>query len=148
MILPILAVGVGEGLLQGLGFHNVCVGRAVVKGVDPLLDPFLVAIDQHIQPILFRHMVPELDHLLELPGGVDMHKRERRLLRIKGLEGQVQQHGAVLADGVQHDRLLTFGGHLPDNVDGLRLQLFQMGQFSHGVIPPSFNIYWRFAGLR
>ena len=50
------------------------------------------------------------------------------LAREERLAGQVQQHRGVLADRVEHDGPLALGDHLAHDVDGLGLQLLEMGQ--------------------
>ena len=57
------------------------------------------------------------DHLAELPGGVDMQQREWRPAGMKGLARQMQHHRRILADGIEHHRLVAFGRDLADDVD-------------------------------
>ena len=59
----------------------------MVKRVDALLDAVLVDVFQHFDAELFRDVVAELNHLAELPRGVHVQERERRLFGIKGLHG-------------------------------------------------------------
>ena len=62
-----------------------------------------------------------------------MQHRERQLAGEERLARQVQHHGGILADGVQHHRVVELGGHFTNDVDTFRLQLFQVGQFiEHG----------------
>src|SRR5699024_8152341 len=61
-----------------------------------------------------------------------MQERERRLFRIECLQRQVQHDRAVLADGIQHDRVLTFRSHFPDDIDRFRLELVEVRQVCHG----------------
>ena len=44
----------------------------------------------------------------------------------EGLDGQVEQNGRVLAAAEQQDRPLAFGGHLPHDEDGVRLEEVEM----------------------
>jgi hypothetical protein len=67
-------------------------------------------------------------HVLELPGGVHMHQRERRLARRKSLARQMQHHGRILADTVQHDRIFKFRSNFADDVNRLGFQLLEMSQ--------------------
>ena len=69
---------------------------------------------------------------MEFPRGVDVHKRKRGLLRIKGLPRLVEHDGAVLPDGIQHHRLFALRRHLPDDVDALGFQMIQMRFLLHG----------------
>jgi hypothetical protein len=122
-----------EGLLEALGLPKVGVqGAAVVERIDAAGLRFRVLVDQQVKAQLRGHLVAQGVHRPELPGGVDMQQRERRLGRIERLGRQVQHHRAVLADRVQHHRLLALGRHLPQNVDALRLQPLQMRQTRRG----------------
>ena len=71
------------------------------------------------RPSFFDRLVAEGDHVAELPGRVDMHQREGRLRRIEGLHGEMQHDGRILADRIEHHRLLAFGGDFADDVDRL-----------------------------
>ncbi len=73
-------------------------------------------------------VLAKLDHLAKLPRRVDVHQREGRLGRVERLQRQLDHHGRVLADRVQHDRILELRGHLADDVNALGLQLLQMRQ--------------------
>jgi len=111
----------------------------VVEGVDPLVDPLLVRVDQQIEVVLAAVPVPELDHLSELPGGVDVQQREGELARVERLAGQVHHHRGVLADRVEHHRVVELGGDLADDVDALGFELLEVAQagradeFRHGA---------------
>ena len=69
---------------------------------------------------LLHDLVAEGDHLGELPAGVHMQEREGYAAGIEGLARQMQQHGGILADRIEHHRTLEFGRHFAENVDGLR----------------------------
>ena len=98
----------------------------MIKGVDSLPDTLLIGVDQKVKAVLAHGMVAEGDHIPEFPGGVYMQKGKGRFLRPEGLQGQVQHDGAVLSDGIQHHRLITFRRDFAQNVDRLRFQLVQM----------------------
>ena len=66
--------------------------------------------------------VAELDHLVEVVAGVDVHDRERQPGRPERLGGQVQHHDRVLAAGEEQHRALELGGDLTEDVDALRLE--------------------------
>lgn len=118
-----------ERLLEPLGLHDVGVlAAAVHEGVDVHGQTVRVLVDDEIQPVLLGGLVPELDHLLELPVGVHVEHGEGDLARVEGLAGQVQHDGGVLADGVHHHRVFKFGGHLADDMDALGFQLLQVSQ--------------------
>ena len=121
-----------EGLLEPLGLPDVGVHRrAVVERVDAALDGVGVLVDQQVHPDLVGHLVAELVHRLELPRRVDVEQRERRHRRIEGLGGEVQHAGAVLADRVEHHRLLGFRDGLSEDLDALGLQALEVGQSGH-----------------
>ena len=73
-------------------------------------------------------LVADLDDLVEVVAGVDVHHRERQPARPERLERQMQHHDGVLAAGEQQHRPLELRGHLPNDVDGLGLQRAQMAQ--------------------
>ncbi len=101
--------------------------------VDALRHTLWVDVGDQVEPHFLDHLVAEAVHLLEFPLGVDVHHRERQLAREESLARQVQHHGGILADRVQHDRVVELGGHLADDMDAFRLQLFQVRQFvDHG----------------
>ena len=106
----------------------VCSAEPWSKGLTPLGDAVRIDVDDEIEAELLRRLVAEVDHLAELPGGVDMHQREGRLRRIEGLHGEMQHDGRILADRIEHHRLFAFGRHLADDVDRFRLQPGKMGQ--------------------
>ena len=123
-----------QRLLETLGLHDVGVlGTAMGEGVDVLGDAIWVHVGDQVQIHLGDHLVAEAVHLLEFPARVHVHHRERQLAGVERLARQMQHHGRILADGVQHHRVVELGGHLTDDVDAFRLQLFQMRQFvDHG----------------
>ena len=98
----------------------------MVKRVDTLLDAILIDVFQHFDTELFRDVVAELDHLAELPRGVHVQERERRLFGVKGLQGQMQHDGAVLADRIKHHRFFAFGCDFADDVDSFGFQLVEV----------------------
>ncbi len=125
-----------QRLFQTLGLHHVGVHRAAVgEGTDALRHPFGVHVHQQVQIHLLDHALAEAVHLAEFPAGVHMQHREWQAAGIEGLACQMQHDGGVLADGIQHYRVLELGGNLTDDVDAFGFQLFQMGQFfQHGVL--------------
>lgn len=106
-----------QGLLEGLCLHDVCIGCAIVEGIDALFDAFLIDIFDELQAVLLHGFIAEADHFLELPRRIDMEERERRFFRIKGLQSQVKHDRTVFADGIEHDRLFTFRSDFADDVN-------------------------------
>ncbi len=124
----IVATGV-EGLLEGLGLHDVRVAlRAVVERVD------LVSLSLGVDPLdqldtdVLGQLVAEADHLPELERGVHVQQREGDLAGMECLLRQTQHDSAVLADRVEHHRLVTLGGHFADDLDALVLELLQVAE--------------------
>ncbi len=72
--------------------------------------------------------IAELEHLGEVVAGVDVHDRERDPTRPEGFLGQPEHDHRVLAPREEQDRALELGRHLPDDVDGLRLDVLELGQ--------------------
>lgn len=107
-----------QGLSQRLGFHHVGVNvAAVAKRSDVLFDAFGVGVGDQLELMLCGHFVAKRDHFFELPGGVDVHQREGQRVRRKGFARQMQQHGAVFADGVQQHRLIKLRHYFSHYMD-------------------------------
>ena len=85
-------------------------------------------------------VVAEGDHLAEFVAGVDVQQRKRDGPGVEGLLRQPQHDGGILADGVEHHRLLELGRDLAEDVDALRLQRLQMAQLGRGAYRRGFNI--------
>ena len=47
---------------------------------------------------------------------------------MEGLQGQMQQDRRILADGIEHHRVVAFGDHFAHDVDALGFELLQMSQ--------------------
>ena len=116
-----------EGLLQRVGLHDLGVLlAAMLDGVDVLGQPVGVRPDQEPDLGLACHTVAELDHLPELPARVHVQQRERDGPGMKGFLGEAQHHRGILADRVQHPRVLELRCDFPDDVDALGFELLQM----------------------
>ncbi len=119
---------------------SVWIAEPCVNGLMFLAMPSGLTWVISSRPRSFDHAVAEGVHVAELPARVDVHQREGRLGRVEGLHRQVQHHGAVLADRIQHDGLVGFGHHLAHDVDALGFEALQMGQ-GHGHV--SFRAQYR-----
>ncbi len=118
-----------DDLLEPLGLPHVGVhGRAVVERVDPAGDALRVLVHDEVDTEPGRRVVAELVHVAELPRGVDVHQRERRLRRVERLHRQVQHDRAVLADRVEHRRVVALRHRLAHDLDGFGLEPLQMRQ--------------------
>ncbi|MNR20097.1 hypothetical protein D3C85_1369230 [compost metagenome] len=104
------------------------LGTAGGERVDIGVDAFLVDVDDQVPAVFLRLLVAQRDHVLEFPGGIHVHQRERRAAGGKGLLCQMQHHRRILADGVQHHRVVKLGGDFTDDVDGLGFKLLEVSQ--------------------
>ncbi len=117
-----------EGLFQRLRLHHVRMQRrAVGEGADAPLHAFLIDMDQKFQPIFLHDGIAKMNHVAEFPGGVDMKKRKGHRRGIKSLACQMQQNSGILTDGIEHDGILKFRRHFPEDMNALRLKLSEMG---------------------
>ena len=113
-----------QRLLQAFGLHDRGVLATGNKRIQVQRSAFLVDVADDFQAqFLFRVLVTELVHVLELPSRIDMHQWKRRLGRVEGLHRQMHHHRRVLTDRVQHDRVFELGCHFPDDVDALSFKL-------------------------
>ena len=114
---------------QSLGFHEVGVYLgAVGEGSDAAGKRFFVALDNEIPAVLGCIPVTELQHLLELPLGVYVHEGEGRLARRECLLGKTHHDAGVLSDAVEHDGVLELSSHFAYDVNGFRLEFFEVGE--------------------
>ena len=79
-----------------------------------------------MEPVSLRRLVPELDHVPELPTGVDVQQREWQWPWEEGLPGEMQHDRRILADRVQHDRLGESRRDLAHDEDGLSFEALEM----------------------
>src|SRR5262249_41413251 len=88
-----------ERVLERFRLHDIGIERTAVgdRG-DAVFDPPLVDMDDEIEVEPSCLLVAKGDHLTELPRGVDVKQRERRLARIERLERKMQHHRRILAD--------------------------------------------------
>ena len=63
-----------------------------------------------------------------------MHQREGEAAGAERLLGQAEQHDRVLAAGEEEHRPLELRGNLAHDVDGLRLELVEVGALETGVM--------------
>src|SRR5439155_14000244 len=131
-----------ERLLQRLGLHHVRVDDGAVREwIDPAAKAVLVDVYEQVEIVLLRHPVAEGVHLAELPGRVDMQEREGRLRGMERLACEVQHHRAVLADRVEHHRVLGLRDDLAHDGDRLGFEPLQVretrGRYGHAGTPTS-----------
>ena len=118
-----------QSLAQGLRFHHVGEKRAAVgRGVDGFPHALLVDMHDQLESQAIRRPVAKSDHLAKFPRRIDVHQWEGRLGRIEGLHRQVQEHGGILADGIEHHRRAELGHGFPQNIYALALELLQMAR--------------------
>ena len=118
-----------QRLFQRLGFHQVGVHRAAVdERVNPHPHALLIDMHQQFEPVPRHHPVAERNHFPEFPGGIDMQQRKRQFAGIKRLQRQVQHHGGVFSDRIQHHRVIELCHNLAQDVNRLGFQLLQVCQ--------------------
>src|SRR5690606_23196355 len=66
------------------------------------------------------------------PGRIDMEQRERRRRWVERLARQVQHDRAVLADRIEHHRVVRLGDNLAHDMDALGLEAVEVRQTLHG----------------
>ena len=109
------SVTVCSGLRDALGAGVL----ADLAGVDRILHRG----DDELDAEVGDDAVAELDELVEVVSGVDVHDRERHTRRPEGAVRQVQHHHGILAAGEQQHGPLELGGYLADDRDRFVLQL-------------------------
>ena len=110
-------------------FHmSVCIADPCSNGLMPRSTHSGFWCTMRSTPSSLRLRVAKCVHLTELPHGVHVDQRERRLAGIERLHCQVQHDRAVFTNAVQHRRIVTLGNGLAHDVDGLCLQALQVRQ--------------------
>src|SRR5262245_46324398 len=72
----------GQCLSQSFGLHHMRVGRLPRRyGRNVSSKPLFVDVYAKVHAVLLRGAVAERDHLLELPGRVDVEQRKRNWRR-------------------------------------------------------------------
>jgi hypothetical protein len=83
-----------ERLFQSLRLHHIGVERGgVIDGIDVIRAAFLVDMHNEIETQFAHCPVPEGDHVLRLPPGIDVEQRKRRVLRPKRLPREMEKRG-------------------------------------------------------
>ena len=114
-----------QRLLQRGRFHDVGMFfRAMIERVDVLCTSLGVGPDFQVETVLATELIAEFDHRPELPGCIDVQKREGEPSGVERLLCQPQHHGRILADRVKHHGSLELRGNLADDVNTLRLKYF------------------------
>ena len=117
-----------ERLFESLCFPDVGVDlRTMREWIDVFFHALGIDMDDQIHADLFGHLVAKAVHFLKLPGGIDMKQRKRWLGRKERLHGEMQHDRAVLANGIEHHRVLGFRDNLAHDVNALRLKALQVG---------------------
>src|SRR5581483_9591316 len=129
-----------ERLLQSLRLHHVGVHHGTaVERVDAPRKALLVHVHEQVEPVLALHALAKRVHVLELPRRVDVQERERRRGGMERLPREVQHRRAVLADRVEHHRVLRLGDDFAHDVDRLRLEPLEVGELQ--TLHPSFSSF-------
>ena len=106
----------GDGVEQGHGLQRVAraAGRCP-RGRGPSSIDCCTEATTSSTPKLGDRAVTELDDLVEVVAGVDVHHRERDPRRPERPVGEVEHDDGVLAAGEQQHRALALGGDLADD---------------------------------
>src|ERR1044071_7087125 len=114
-------------LLQRFGFHHMSVHRRPGRDrTDTVRNAFLIDIDNQVEAEPLCRLVAESDHVPELPRRVDMHERERQWRRMKCLYRKVKHHARILANRVEHHRVLELRDHFANDLNRLGFEAFEM----------------------
>ena len=105
----------------------------MVKGVDILFHAFRINVTDQLHIRGGCHFIAETIHFLEFPARINVHERKRRRTGIKGLSRQMQHDRGILANGIEHNRVLSMRNHFPDDVDTLGFQSVQVSHYQAGI---------------
>jgi hypothetical protein len=118
---------------------SVCTVAPCVKGPMPRARPSGLVCTRNATPVSCARRIAEGDHFAELPAGVHVQQRNRRAPGREGLEQQVQQHRAVLADRIQQHRIAEVGRHLAQDVQALCFETIEVAWRAHRAAVPAWS---------
>ena len=120
-----------ERLLESFSLPHIRMQRPMVERVDAFLHRLRIVIDGiNSMAASLAALSRSAYHVAKLPGRIHVQQRKRRAGRIERLLGQVQHHGAVLADRVQHDRSLNLGHDFAQDVNTLGLEALEVSELA------------------
>ncbi len=94
-----------------------------------LVDGLLDRSDDEIGLELGHDPVPELEHLVEVVPGIDVHYREGKTGGPESLYSESQGESGVLASGEEENRVLRFGYGFANDVNRLRFEGAKMARW-------------------
>ena len=124
-----------QRLPQPLRLHHVGVDRrAMRERVDVHRQTFGIDVHDQLHTHFGGAAIAERVHVAEFPRRVDVEQRKRRPGGEERLDREVQHHGAVLADRIEHHRIVGLGDDFPDDVDAFRFEPLQIGECHPGRV--------------
>ncbi len=114
---------------------SVCTAEPCVNGLMPRSSAFLVDVDEQVEPELGApcgrgtRIISRNFHVVST-----CSSGNGGFAGIERLHRQVQHHRAVLADRIEHHRLLALGDDLAHDVDALGLEPLQVRQVNEGAL--------------
>ncbi len=108
----------------------------MTEGSDPVSKSILVDMSDESEPMLCDDPIAEGDHLLEVPGRIDVVEWEGDRRGIEGLSREVEDDGRVLADRIEQDRVAEGRCRLSEDLYRFVLEFSEDARGAqHGVKP-------------
>ena len=105
------------------------------SGLAPSANACVIRFDDQFCPDGGNKVVAELNHFMELIARIDVQQGERDFAGKERLLGQPDHNRRVLADGIQHHRVLKFGGDFANDLNALGFEQVQMVHRFSGELP-------------
>ena len=122
----------GKGIQQGNRLQLIAGGAVSFLFHDlSLINGLLDRADNQLSPQFLDQSVAIGQRLGEIVTGIDMDQGERQSGWIECLIGQIRQDDGILPSGKEDTRVLELGRDLPEDIDGLCLQFFEMRELFH-----------------
>ena len=99
--------------------------------VDAAGERFRVLVHDEVDARLGCDLVAERVHVAKLPRRIDVEQRKGQRAREESLLREVEHHRRILADRIEHHRLVRLGDRLAQDMDALGLEPVEMGQLLH-----------------
>src|SRR5258706_8011063 len=122
----------GDGVEQRHCLQSIPTGpRTHLFHHSAAIDGILNRRHDQLQAQPLDRAIAELQHLVEVLAGVDVHDWKRDLGRREGLDCKVQHHQRVLTTGEQQHGSLELGGDLAYDIHGFGFELGEVVDLRH-----------------
>jgi hypothetical protein len=113
-----------QGLAQSFRLHNRRMHRTAVRErPDTLTDAILIDVDDKLEAQSGSRLIPEGDHFLEFPAGINVQDRKWKGRRRKCFNSQMKKCGRILANRIKQYRVIEFRDYLTQDLNAFAFKI-------------------------